>query len=369
MRRLLALAIVGCLAASACGAGRADAAVVNGQVITRDALNGELKDIAANKGFVTALEQLQGGPGVVQGTVPGTFAQSFVAYTLTRRIEYGLLHQELVRRHAVPNAAAVAAAKSETVQAYTIAVTANATATPLLAKFPAPYQTTLIERQADLDAVAKALTKTNVSDAAVRQYYDTHLSDFVTEVCVRHILVADQATATKIKAQLDAGGDFAALAKADSTDTASGATGGVLKGSAADGCLNNTDVSQLDPQFVSAILAQTVNQVGQPVQIQAGFDISEVTSRTVEPYDTQSQQAARQALEQPNQQDLSDLLTKLVQSATVKVDAAFGHFDKNGSSGPAVIPPSGPQVSTSGQLVTGSSTTTTATSAPSTSAG
>jgi parvulin-like peptidyl-prolyl isomerase len=349
VKRLLALLLAGCLVASACGAVQtgADAAVVNGQPITRSALDGELGDIAANKAFVTALEQLQGGPGPVQATVKGTYTQSFVAFALTRRIEYLLIHEDLVGRNALPDASAVAAARAETEQDYNVTLPGASTATPLLGAFPAGYQTTLVERRADLDALTKTLVKTNVTDQQVRQYYDTHPGDFLTEICVRHILVTDQATAQKVKARLDAGADFATLAKADSTDTGSAAKGGALTGSAPDGCLNSTDVSQLISEFATAMLALPVDQVSQPVQSQYGYHLIEVTSRRVEPYDAQSQQGARRALEQPSQQEVSTLFNGLVQRANVRVDAAFGHFEKNGGNGPAVVPPASPQLPTS----------------------
>ncbi|NTW28473.1 MAG: hypothetical protein HGA39_03815 [Coriobacteriia bacterium] len=73
---------------------------------------------------------------------------------------------------------------------------------------------------------------TNVSDVEVQDYYDKHKTDYYQKAAKRasHILFKpeDKATAEKILAQLKAGGDFAALAKQYSIDTASAVNGGDL---------------------------------------------------------------------------------------------------------------------------------------------
>jgi foldase protein PrsA len=218
----------------------------------------------------------------------------------------------------------------------------------LLASFPTRYQDTLVERQAEVDTLRDLLIKTDLSPQAIHAYYDIHQDLFVTGICVRHILVSDQAKAARLKAQLDAGADFAVLAKANSTDQASAVNGGKLSGSSPDGCLTSQDVQGLVAPFSQAMLALPVNQVSSPVQTQFGFHLIEVTSRTVEPFDQAVVQAATQALEQPAQQAFSSLLNKLVLAASVKVDPQFGTFDKKGSHGPAVVPPKGPPVSSPG---------------------
>jgi foldase protein PrsA len=71
----------------------------------------------------------------------------------------------------------------------------------------------------------KALTDgVEVSDEEIQAQYERK----GTELNARHILVADEETANKVKKELDAGGDFAKLAEEYSSDTGSAANGGSL---------------------------------------------------------------------------------------------------------------------------------------------
>ena len=266
-------------------------------VVPKSAVDGELKDISANKPYVKAFDQQQqqqpGGPGQIEGTSPGTFSSAFVADLLTQRIEYAMIHQEDQRRHALPDSAAVAQA-SRGQPGPDGPEQQRRLADPAAAGVPGRYQNTLVQRRADLDALRNDLGKP-FTDQDLQQFYDTNQDQFVTEICVRHILVADQATATQLQGPTGGRGGLRHLAKADSTDTGSAANGGQLSGSAPDGCLTNQDVSQLVTQFAQAMVALPVNQVSQPVQSQFGFHLIEVTARTVEPYDQSVAQAARQS--------------------------------------------------------------------------
>lgn len=81
---------------------------------------------------------------------------------------------------------------------------------------------------------------------------------------LEHILVADEATANDLYAQIEAGGDFAALAAANSTDPGSAADGGSLGWS---------PTTAYVPQFADAADALAVGEVSKPVQSDYGWHI------------------------------------------------------------------------------------------------
>jgi peptidyl-prolyl cis-trans isomerase C len=74
------------------------------------------------------------------------------------------------------------------------------------------------------------LAKADVSDAALRAYYDAHLAEFqpAARVRARHIVTADRASADAVRAALAAGADFAQLARERSLDPFTRDKGGAL---------------------------------------------------------------------------------------------------------------------------------------------
>ncbi|HVT94461.1 MAG TPA: peptidylprolyl isomerase [Bryobacteraceae bacterium] len=133
------------------------------------------------------------------------------------------------------------------------------------------------------------LESSNPDEAAIKSYYDEHKSDY-DEAKMMHILIRykgsriplakDQkdltpeealAKAQEIKKKLDAGGDFAELAKTESDDKGSAAKGGEL------GEFLNR--KQLVPEFANAAFALPVGQVSEPVKTPFGYHIIKVTEK------------------------------------------------------------------------------------------
>ena len=112
----------------------------------------------------------------------------------------------------------------------------------------------------------KALPDVTVTDEEIQAYYD----QAKTELKGRHILVDDEATAKELIEKLNAGEDFATLAKEHSLDTGSGANGGDL-----DWFKMGTMVTE----FNDAAFALEVNEISQPVQSQYGYHIIQITDK------------------------------------------------------------------------------------------
>lgn len=85
----------------------------------------------------------------------------------------------------------------------------------------------------------------------------------------RHLLVDSEELCNELKAKIEAGADFAEVAKEHST-CPSGQDGGAL-GTFGEG--------QMVPEFDKVVFNEAVNVVHGPVQTQFGYHLLEVTSR------------------------------------------------------------------------------------------
>jgi len=102
-----------------------------------------------------------------------------------------------------------------------------------------------------------------VTDEALQAAYETRFKDAVaqTEYNAAHILVETAEAAEALKAELAAGADFAELAKANSTDTGSGANGGDL---------GWFGLGVMVKPFEDAVVAAKVGEVAGPIQSDFG---------------------------------------------------------------------------------------------------
>jgi peptidyl-prolyl cis-trans isomerase C len=125
-------------------------------------------------------------------------------------------------------------------------------------------------------ALRRAYTKQIVSDAItqdqIKAEYDKQIAAMpnVDEIHARHILVSSEDDAKAIKAQLDGGADFAALAKEKSIEPGAKDSGGDLG--------YFTQDKMVKP-FADAAFALKVNEISQPIQTQFGWHIIQVLDR------------------------------------------------------------------------------------------
>lgn len=359
MKRLLAavsLVALVSLVAGACGDTiRPPAATVNGSRVSQASLDLELKAIVGNPSYLRSIEQ-QGT--TVRGTGRGTLDTGFVARVLTRQILLLLVHDELQRRRVTVEAADRTAAQQDVVQ--------SVGGTAVLGRFPKSYQDILVLRNAEVLRLERTLSRSEITDAAVKAYYDEHITEF-TSTCVSHILFAatdpsgqpnstltaqqiDQlkAQATQVKGQIDGGADFTAMAKQYSKDPSNAQQGGDLQ------C---GPPGRFVPEFEDAMAKLQPGQVSDPVQTQFGIHLIKVTRRSPAPLSQVAGEIRQRILDQNDAQvKLTDFLQKAVAKGKISVNPRYGHFAKSGAA-PGVVPPEAPTTTT--VPIPGATTTTT----------
>lgn len=107
----------------------------------------------------------------------------------------------------------------------------------------------------------------DTSDATLKKYFDDNLAQFdKRQVQSRHILVATEAEAKAIKAQLDAGADFTTLAKAKSTDPSVAQNGGDMGFNAR---------GKMVPEYDNVVFNQPKGAISQPFQTQYGWHVAQ----------------------------------------------------------------------------------------------
>jgi peptidyl-prolyl cis-trans isomerase C len=196
----------------------------------------------------------------------------------------------------------------------------------------APGVQQLIAIQTD-NVLASALAK-RISDEikadepALKTYYDAHKNEY-EQVKASHILIRFQgsrvplkpnqkdlteaealAKATEIRKKLVAGGDFAAIAKAESDDAGSGAQGGSL-GSFPHGAM-------VGP-FDQAAFSLPVGQISEPVKSPLGYHIIKV-----EEHKTKTFEEARPDIEKQMKPQLTrEAMDRIKKQQTVDINGAY----------------------------------------------
>lgn len=143
-------------------------------------------------------------------------------------------------------------------------------------------------------------------DATLKQHFDEQQSSAETrQIMARHILVATEEEARDIKAQLDAGADFAALAKEKSTDTGSAQNGGDL-GMFGKGAMVEA--------FENAAFALGDGQISEPVQSSYGWHIIQVN---IPSFERDKEKIREQYVTEQVNERFSSWLTELKANAQI----------------------------------------------------
>lgn len=173
-----------------------------------------------------------------------------------------------------------------------------------------------VETQLSSEALFMDLAKKNpVSDADVRKLYDQKVSNIkgTQEVQLSQIIVASDADAKKVIAELSKGGNFAKIAEARSIDPSAKQTGGLVP--------NFTNLKEFEvqaPALYSAIGNLKKGEfTKEPVNINGNFAIFKVEERrnAVAPSFESVKEPLRAELQQ---QKIAQAINELRQKASIK---------------------------------------------------
>src|SRR6185312_7961515 len=179
-----------------------------------------------------------------------------------------------------------------------------------------------IRSQLLTEGIYKQVTNdAKVTDADVKSFYEKNRSDYTVPESrsVRHILVKTKADADRIRTELVNGGDFAALAKANSIDPGSKDQGGKL----------TVSKGQTVAPFDKAAFSLDTNQLSGPVKTQYGYHLiqplTDVKQGRVTPFTEVRAQIKSQLLQQKKGDAVSQWVAKVEKEYKGKVSYATGY--------------------------------------------
>jgi parvulin-like peptidyl-prolyl isomerase len=332
--RALAAVAVLALVLAGCSSDSASALTVNGKDVSQSTVDGDYSAMLKNAALKSQLAQTGGQlPPEVKAAWLTALVETQVAQTAVKQAGTKITKNDRV------------AAEQWADQFFG--------SQEIVAAFPKSFRTAVLERYANVPAYVRTHTKAPTDADALANYQSSLAKSCASRRFISHILVATEDEAKSLEAQLAAGGSFAQLAQASSTDKQSGANGGVL------GCI---DSQQPDATFAAAAAALAIGQVSQPVKTQYGWHIIKVEDvQQALPFETVKKEILRDLVE--HGQEGQRQLIKLMAKAKVKVASRFGRWvvkDGNGR----VEPPKSATTSTSAPVGGAPTSTTPPTSAP-----
>ena len=178
-----------------------------------------------------------------------------------------------------------------------------------------------VQAQLIQEKIFEQVTKdVKVTDAEVTKYYNENKAQYSQPASrdVRHILVKTKAKADDLRAQLDNGADFAALAKQHSTDTGSKANGGKL----------TISKGQTVAPFDASAFALKKNAISPPIKTEFGFHIiqalGDVQTAKVTPLKDVKDSIRQQLLQTEKNEQMTKWVDELTEDYEDKVSYAVG---------------------------------------------
>ncbi|WP_332631136.1 foldase protein PrsA [Halalkalibacter flavus] len=159
----------------------------------------------------------------------------------------------------------------------------------------------------------------DVTEEDIRAFYEENEEQFAEQVRASHILVEDEETANELIERIEAGEDFADLAREYSTDPGSGARGGDL---------DFFGRGQMVEPFEDAAFSLEIDEVSEPVESDYGFHIIKVTDQRDEFEDFIEE--IEQILIQQQSKSQDEVMAELIENANIDIkDPRFSNLFGN----------------------------------------
>ncbi len=339
MKRLLSLVVLGALCAGAAGCDVSPtAATVNGATISQSQLQDQLTLVSGSAVAQCALsiEESQSGGTLptVKGSGDDTVTTQFAAFELNSMVAQSLEEGAVVDHHGEVTAADVAAARQDyenQLEESSTQVTSpcNLTGTALVDRLPKAFVDSQARSLAAQEKLEEIVGHIDVSTAAVRAYYNSHLTD-VTQLCLNLIIATNQAAAQTIHDQIAAGASFATASQGSGVNSNSPAGG-------AGPCVYPSDVvAQLGQSAATVVEGLANGQLAPPQAISVPDESTGQTStiwivigvraHNLVPF-AQTESGLRQEILAAGASTLTTTLGHVVRSARIELDPRYGTWN------------------------------------------
>ena len=179
---------------------------------------------------------------------------------------------------------------------------------------PSELKSLIVELNSSDLALRKIVAPT--PEAAAKLYDDEPAR--LGALCLQHVLVRDEATARKVLALANDGGDFSKLAGEYSTEPGADKSGGILSGATSECLLLSEIQAQFDAAFTAGALQAKAGRAYGPVKSSFGWHII-----LVRPFTDISESLSATIATDPG----NILLTGYLATASVKVKSSYGRWD------------------------------------------
>jgi PPIC-type PPIASE domain len=345
VRRLFSLVALALAAvtAAACDLSPPAATVAGGNV-SRSQLDDQLSEISQSPYAQCALV-LQGVnlPTQLTGAGEATVPSSLASYVLSTMVLERLVEAELARQRHPVTSADLGAARNDLAMELT-AGSSSPSPCPgqidgqaLVSHLPAGFRDDQIAFLAAQERLAATLGHVDLSDAALRAYYDAHQSQF-QELCLSDIAVQSQAQAQSIHDAIASGSSsFATEAQQNSIDTQTAADGGQIP------CVPSSQI--VNGVILAAVAGLSPGQLSAPV-FEPGsgpggsgvWFVLQLNGRPDIPFSQAAPQIRQQLLSAQNSK-VSAAFARLAQQSKVTVDPRYGSWSPKAGIRPPTPPP------------------------------